>query len=518
MLRAIVNRFRSLPNHRPGVGDDDFTCAWFKHKSSLQLGGGSGIQDEDAWLAASWCKDCPRELDPQLELENDRRSAYYGVLSLSSLRRVVDGLRELPGRRSILLFSEGLPLVRGQGSGETNPMVTEAYETFLRHADRSGIAVNTIDPRGLPGSFETGKDECGDARTTELALSQLQLNDIARRTGGIAIVNNNDIPAAMARVANDQRGYYLIGYKPQDGSKRGFRKIAVRVTRPGLRVRYHSSLYEQAPEGTSPDDRGKQLVAAIASPFSMPNVRVRVASRFWDAGPTAGLVLDTSMEIDARDLSFQTEDGGRRKAVFDLLAVIYGASSKPLDTFEKSYTVSLTQSAYERTLRDGLVQRLRLQVKGTGAYQIRGAVRDLESGRIGSAGEFVELPDLTRGRLAISGIALSGVGTPDRSRFRAGEQVFYDFQVLNAEPGASQPLVEVRAALFREGQTLGTSAPLIIDAQPQADKKRLVVSNDLRLGKQLPPGAYTLQVTAVDRNAPQKRSTASQSVDFEIVE
>jgi hypothetical protein len=48
--------------------------------------------------------------------------------------------------------------------------------------------------------------------------------------------------------------------------------------------------------------------------------------------------------------------------------------------------------------------------------------------------------------------------------------------------------------------------------------KRLVVNNDFRLGKQLTPGDYTLQITAVDKNAPEKRAKASQTADFEVVE
>ncbi len=99
VLRAAVDKFRSLPSRRPSVGDNDFTCAWHSYKAD---GGGSGIQDEDGWLASAPCFGCPKELDPQLELQNDHRSAYYSLLSVAALRRVIDGLRELPGRRSIL--------------------------------------------------------------------------------------------------------------------------------------------------------------------------------------------------------------------------------------------------------------------------------------------------------------------------------------------------------------------------------------------------------------------------------
>jgi VWFA-related protein len=527
LLRAALNKFRSIPNHRVGVRDSDFTCEWYKHMTAGRGSAPGDPMDEDAWLTfgASQTK--------LLELENDHRSAYYGLLSLSSLRRLVDGLRELPGRRSILLFTEGLPLVRGEGRGDINSQVTDGYEAFLNHANRSGIVVDTIDSRGLIATFDTAEQGyegsgCGDARMSELTLTQLQLSDIAKRTGGISVYNDNDIVGAMARVMNDQLGYYLIAYKPPEAAKREqeFRKIAIRVTRPGLRVRYHNSIYTQEPEQASAANAGSRLVAAVESPFAVSDVRLRCASRFWDAGPGAGSVIDTLLEIDPRDLTFHTDSDGRKTATFDILAVIFGSAAKPLDTFEKSYTMSFTERAYQRALREGLVQKLQLRVKQAGAYQIRGAVRDHESGHVGSASEFVEVPDLTHGKLAVSGIALGGKnGAPNatepanRVRFRAGETVLYAYQVLNAKPAADGSTnVELRATLYHDGKALGTSAPMAIDPKDQTDVKRLVVNNDFRLGKQLTPGDYTLQVTAVDKNAPEKRATASQTADFEIVE
>jgi len=539
LLRAAVAKFRSIPNHRTVVGDDDFTCVYYCYMTG---GSRPGMpQDEDAFLSYT------NKLESLRELENDRRSLYYGLLSLSAMRRVVDGLRELPGRRSILLFSEGLPLVRAQGRGETNPQITDGYEAFINHANRSGIAVNTIDPRGLVATFATADsdDVCGGAKRSELTLTQLQLSDIAKRTGGISSYNDNDIVGSMGRVMNDQLGYYLIAYKPPEAVKSGhadpgFRKIAIRVTRPGLKLRYHSSLYEQKPEEASaehgpkrgPKREDDRLVAAVESPFAVRDVRIRLASRFWDNGPGAGSVLDTILQIDARDLTFREDGAGRRKATFDILAVTFGTATKPLDTFEKNYTLSLTEAGYQRALREGLVQELHLPVKQAGAYQLRGAVRDKDSGRVGSASEFVEVPDLTHGKLALSGIALSGKpGKPGKNgeppaaesdnklRFHAGGTVYYACQVLNTKPAPDGSTnVELRATLFYDGRALGTSPAIGIDPKGQTDAKRLAASNDFRLGKQLTPGDYTLQIVVVNKNAPEKRATVSQTADFEVVE
>jgi VWFA-related protein len=530
LLHAAVAKLRSIPNHRPGVEDNDFTCVWFNHRFQGQST--AGIQDEDLWLGSQICRSCPPGMDPQQELINDRRSDYYGRLSIAALRRVVDGLRELPGRKSILLFSEGIPLVRAEGLGDVNESLKDAYDAFLMHADRSGVAVSTIDPRGLiPASAaaESGhspNDECAEARQIELVNTQLELAEMARRTGGISVKDDNDFPGAIDRVMNDQLGYYLIGYKPSEHpAKAGhhspqFRKMSIRVARPGLTVRFHSSLYEEEEDKPSPEDGIRRLAAAVASPFAIPNIHVKISSRFWDAGAPAGSILDTTLQIDARDLVFSTESDGRHKASFDILAFIYGAESKPLDTFNKTYAVSLTADAYQKALADGMVQHLEMAVKRPGAYQVRGAVRDREDNRFGSASDFVEVPDLTHGELVLSGIALSASpGASSLVRYHPGQTVFYACQVLNAQPGLDGSLhVEVRATLFRDRQALGSSKPTVVDEKGQPDRRRLVVTGNFQLGKQLHPGTYTLQVTSVDRNAPASRGTASQSIDFEVTE
>jgi VWFA-related protein len=245
ILHAAIDKIRLVPMHRSGVLDPDFNCIWYDHVISATESGrptGAGTQDEDAFLGKG------RGID---ELVNDRRSEYYSRLSVSALLRVVDGLRGLPGHKSIMLFSEGVPLIRASGAGEPNDLLIEAYNAFLDHANRSGVAVNTIDPRGLLTPFQQmspfDKNPCVEARTTELVNSQKVLDEMARRTGGISIKNDNDYSGAIARVMQDQLGYYLISHKPsRPRSKPGkdsplFHKISVRVARAGLKVRFHSS-------------------------------------------------------------------------------------------------------------------------------------------------------------------------------------------------------------------------------------------------------------------------------------
>lgn len=501
-LRAAVERLCSTAIHRRGVLDADFESPCF---------------------------------------DNDVATDYYARLSVATLRRVVDSLRELPGRKSILLFSEGIPVgrlptpalasrcIHGNVS-VPNEMLRREYQAFLLHAVRSGVTVNTIDPRGLIASFDTAEREqisssirsaTVEERYQELAGSQQNLADIAHQTGGIAITNDNDLSAAMAQVLNEEDSYYLIAYKPstdppseRDGAPR-VRNLVVRVNRPGLKVRFHSSLYAGAP--MSSIDPAQRLANAALSPFAQSGIRVRCASHFWDAGEKAGMVLDTTLHIEARDLTFTTEPDGRRKAAFDVLAVIFGPEIKPLDTFEKSYTVALTGDAYRKALAEGLVQQLELPLRRGGAYQLRAAVRDRQSERIGSSSEFLEVPDLKHGGLALSGIVLQHTGsTAPAARFHSGETVVYAYQILNGQSHAGT--VTVRVELCRAGAVLGASEPVRIDAERQADPKRIVASDHLRLGKQLAAGVYTLRVKATQERSKARPGVAQQETELEVIE
>ena len=68
----------------------------------------------------------------------------------------------------------------------------------------------------------------------------------AGETGGFAVVNANDLPGALNRIAGDLRGYYLIGFQPDAdtfSSDGRFRKIRIKVKRPGLKVRTRAGFY-----------------------------------------------------------------------------------------------------------------------------------------------------------------------------------------------------------------------------------------------------------------------------------
>ncbi len=71
-------------------------------------------------------------------------------------------------------------------------------------------------------------------------VNQQVLYAIATGTGGFVISNNNDLLAALEKVAKDQAQYYLVGYAPSDKSDGACHTLRVKVERSGAQVRARS--------------------------------------------------------------------------------------------------------------------------------------------------------------------------------------------------------------------------------------------------------------------------------------
>jgi VWFA-related protein len=122
--------------------------------------------------------------------------------------------------------------------------------------------ISAIDPNGLephvdvPGAGARGPDtgepglfSASHARWERRLLRQGSLQDLANGTGGIAVTNQNDTAGGLARLLDDQRSYYLIGFEPGpttfelDAGRPRFRKVELTVKRKDLVVRTRGGFY-----------------------------------------------------------------------------------------------------------------------------------------------------------------------------------------------------------------------------------------------------------------------------------
>lgn len=464
--------------------------------------------------------------------------------SVGALGYVVRGLARFPGRKSVVLISDSFP-------------VADALRNITEEANRTSVVIYTMDARGFTKFGLTADDSQYNLAANQLdnrtrdryqrfKASQGGLAYVADETGGIFVYDTNDLNDGLGRVLEDQRGYYLIGFRPDadsagaDDGQRRFHKLTLEVTRPGLRVRSRSGFYEagSGEARRTPATRDEQLREALTAPFDSGDLRMQLTALFAD-DRKLGTYVHTLIHVSARDLKFREEAGGWHSASFDLVAVAYDDAGKVAGQLGRTRTLRTRGEDYERLVREGFVYFIDLPLKKPGGYQLRAALRDSATGRVGSAGRFVEVPDLKDGRLALSGLMVSGEDArggaaalssseqgraaetgPAVRRFRRGVLLDYGFYVYGARLNSStqRPRLTTELRLFRDGQPVFKGKPLPFDAAGQTDLKRLVAGGSFRLGTDLAPGDYFLQVIVTDLLAEEPRRTSSSWIDFEIVE
>ena len=500
------------------------------------------------------------------------RQEVFSIGTLGALHFVIRALRDLPGRKSVVLFSEGLRIY----NREQNVLrVRDAVRNLTDLANRSSAVIYAIDARGLQPLTMTAADNlAGDFDTSTSGLrsegggdngiwlsepgaynsqrrddffeSQDGLNYLAQQTGGFFVRNTNDLNGGIRRVLTDQESYYLIGFIPEDSTfkrdkARGFHDLKVKVNRPGVRVRTRSGFF-----GVTDDEDKKtssqSLLAALTSPFSSGQIGLRLTSMLG-VDAQKGAFVSSLLHIDASELTFAQEPNGQRKASFEIAAFTFGDNGRVVDQSVRAYTIHMTESEFGHTLKAGIFYRVNLLIKKPGAYQLRTAVRDTATLKVGSANQFIEVPDVKKSRLVLSGMIVRGThpgtaksaqmtpttegkveeddpqASPAVRRFARGMALEYACILYNAkvDKATGRPQIETQLRLFRDGRQVFTGKTNTFDPGQQKDLTRLVAGGSLLLGKELVPGEYALQLIVTDKLAKEKEQIITNAIDFEIV-
>jgi VWFA-related protein len=510
---------------------------------------------------------------------DEYRQESFTIGTLGALNYVVRGLREMPGRKAVILFSDGL-LLRDSKGDTTNYL--SRFERLIDLANRASVVFYTIDARGLQPLGPTAADntagsprgpgsdssplsgvagipthEIGQrilsARSGQLFEGQAGLHILANGTGGTALVNQNDLGKGVRRALDDMSGYYLIGYRPDDSAfdpataRIRFNRLLVRVkNRPDLRVRSRSGyvgIADEAARPQQPRTRAGQLMAALVSPFGAGGVNLRLTSLFIDA-PGGGSSLRSMLLIDPRTLTFEKQADGQYQTKLDIIAVTFGEDGRIVDQINRIETIRVPPDSFQRFIKQGMTYDLNVPIKRPGAYQLRIAVRDSATERVGSASQYVEVPNLGRKRLALSGLVvaspqpqspattpasttvakvaddLNGQQTdPATRRFRRGSLLDYGYVIYNArlDSATRRPRLMIQARLFREGKQVYAGAAQPLDPNQQMGLERIEAAGRLQLGSELPPGEYVLQIVVTDALAGKEPRIATQWIDIEIV-
>jgi VWFA-related protein len=508
--------------------------------------------------------DGTRQTSSEEDLDHFREDVFAAG-TLGAVNYIVRGLRELPGRKSVVLISDGIKIFnRSEPTGSLR--ILAALQSLTDLANRASVVIYTMDARGLQTLGLTAADDTSDMtpaqiesslsnRRSDFFESQNGLNYLAQQTGGLAIRNSNDLAGGIKRVIADQAGYYLIGYRPDESTfndtagRRKFHKLTLKVTRPGkFNVRMRNGFYGITDEEavTTVRTPAQQMFSALTSPFGASGVHVRLTSLFANDAK-AGSYMQSMLHVRGRDLTFTDEPDGWHQAAFDLIAITFGDNGIVVDQLNRKHTMRLKGKSYERVLSSGFTYNVTVPVKKPGAYQLRTVLRDVSSNRLGAANQFIEVPDIKKNRLTVSGIVVRGMTVEAYQRslaagrsqgetegiveetdpnagaavrqFRTGSVVVYGFAIYNAQTdkATGKPQLKTQLRLFRNGQLVFTGRELAFDPASQPDLKRLNAAGAIQVGSELAPGEYQLQVVVTDALAKEKHRVATQWIDFEIV-
>ncbi|HEX3086344.1 MAG TPA: VWA domain-containing protein [Pyrinomonadaceae bacterium] len=335
------------------------------------------------------------------------QSAPDTVNTLELLAGLMRTAAQLPGRKLVFMISDGFYLSeRTMASREKIHKVTEA-------AGRAGVVIYTLDARGLMGEFRDAQnDRPMDSGGFTIGLtgdhipaSQDGLNALAGDTGGRAFRNTNGPMAEwVGKMLDETANYYLLAWRPEtDEQKRGkFNHIEASIpSRPELTVRLRSSYFKSAPlpvlsvkkktekdpEKARADDMRLVIDAPIAQADIPTKLDVRVAQM-----PGIGTQAAAVIEIRREALSFDLKDG-KQAADLDIGGIFYNDKGKPIDSFVGRLRVFPIPDDVPPDKRKGAIYGFRVWLP-PGLYQVRVAVRDLSSGRLGSATQFIDIPRL----------------------------------------------------------------------------------------------------------------------------
>ena len=252
---------------------------------------------------------------------------------------------------------------------------------------------------------------------------------------------------------------------------------------------------------SDPDDSpatltpAQTLVHTAISPFATTDIAL-AATTLPGYSPDRGLFVRTLLYIDARALTFVEDAIGKKTAAADVLGMVFDRDGTEVAHLSTGFSVGLGEQSTEDAPQTGVgvVYALLVPIPKAGAYQLRFAVRDQQSGRLGNAGEFVDLPDVPKGAFALSGIVLRGddAASPAESIaasgvsltaaqglrvYRRGTELSYAYEIYNAATR-----VQAATSIWRGSERVVT-LPTDTLTSPAGSERRFSAAGRLKLGE-----------------------------------
>jgi VWFA-related protein len=473
---------------------------------------------------------------------------HYSVATLATVESVLRSLEPLPGRKLCLLVSDGFLV----GAGTSEERVRE-MRSVVDAATKSGAVVYTLDAGGLMTGARDASAPIGTGSLPDLEhgmnrdtaqLLRTTLETVSGDTGGFLVHGTNDLAGGLNRMLQDNETYYLLAYEPTNSKKDGkFRKIEVKIAQHNdFTVRTRRGYF--APDGRKmAASHGTPGSLALPPPVALPHVLdegearallsaslpagggipVALAADYLDL-PRDGAKAIVRTQLDVGRMQWQ-KTNGRYRAALDLVGGLYDADGKAIgEPFAKHAEMDLSSADFKKLGEDGLPYQIVLPIS-PGRYQVRVVAHESKFDETGGAARWLEVPDLSSKKLAMSSLFLStpsdkNSANPQASlrdmqalrRFGRNGSLYFQTYIYNAQAddkGARD--VVLQAQIWSGTDMVAASKP----QPPRFQEKNgapAPETNGMSL-QGLKPGAYELKVVVVDHLA---GAEVSRTIDFTI--
>ena len=475
---------------------------------------------------------------------------------LAALAALAEGLRPIPGKKTLVLFSQGFV---------TPEVLDWQVQSTIDIANRANVAIYIIDSAGLraaapasgslvPSSplasvsgianqeqriravggetvFDNVRQE-GQTREYDI------LYRISGDTGGRFLKGNNDIGQGLERINQEIQARYTLAYRSTNQNFDGaFRKIKIEVRRPDTQLVSRSGYYAIPPEEIvllSPAD--KKLLGNFATAQANPGLPLFVSLSPFRT--REGLyTVPLAIELPPSAVKFERK-GDKREMQLEVLGVLKTAPDRVLSRLGGNFDVNLSAADYDLVLNNNIFYRQDLQL-APGEYTIDLIVRDKQSGKITARREQLVLPEadsefaatpvvLSRYVEAASQLAPHPADFPDvfvhgkqlirpsaGRQFKTSDNLIMFLAVYNAANSSEtgKPLVRVSVRLMKDGQPASKFFDYVLTDVQSQPVPHLTLAEYLRLTN-LAPGRYQAMIEVKDMVT---RKSSKQEASFEIV-
>jgi VWFA-related protein len=445
---------------------------------------------------------------------------------LFALRAIAQSLDKITEKKSLLYFSGGI-----SRNGIENQASLRAA---INAAVRANLSIYSVDTRGLQAISPLGDASTGSLRGTGAynggALTnnmnanfaaQEVMATLSSDTGGKSFFDSNDFAPAFAQVQRDTSAYYAIGFHSTDTARDGkYRKLVIKVNRPGVKLEYRPGYYAPADfRHSGREDRERELDEQLASDLPATDMAVYLDAMYFRLDDNRFFV-PVSILVPGSQIPF-VKGGDKDKATLDIIGEVIDDVKRQIGSARETVKLNLDPSLQARQKNIEYTTSFNLPA---GKYHLKFVVRENQTGRMGSFEADIVLPEMKKIPLKMSSIVLASQRRPSKKDsplvrdgeeyvpnishvFRQNQHMYLLYEVYDPTrekraadaPKGSKPGINLLSSLeLIQGSTKVYETPLVqARAVNVSGRDAVSIELDLPLAD-LKPGPYVCQLNVID--------------------